>query len=141
MAAWMTGRHDARSGRFLMTRLIVYLIAIGGLALYMHFRDKRTQSSQPPASDPGWRPPVVGEASLSKPSQPMILLLVPKEDPTDWAPVLAKLQEQYGEDHGIMKVEVASGDGTADFFQVQKLPAVVLSDKDGCRPLPLPTDE
>ncbi len=124
--------------RGLYIRLGLYLFFLCVFALYFYFRDGGLRSRQQPRPAPRPRPPVVGEAELSRPSQPVVVLLVPKGGQTDWEPLLAKLRAEFDGRYDVMKVELASDSGTAEFFQVTELPAVVLCDKDGCRSMPFP---
>lgn len=120
---------DDRMRRFLLSRLVIYLVVICGMALYFHFRNPEPQKQ--PVIKPYDGPMKVGEADLTAPSRPLVLLLVAKDSPGNWDETMSRLEEIYGEKYSVLKVDVKADDGSLEYFKIEKLPAVLQGNEDG----------
>jgi len=121
--------------RKILIRAVLYTVVILGMSWYLN-RFAPRRKTAPPHGTPV---PAAPAASLAgKPAefraasrQPLVVLLSLESDKSrDYESQRAALTAEYGEGYSVIHATVNSADEAKQYFQVEKLPALLVFDAD-----------
>jgi len=122
---------DPRSRKFLVSRVIFYLIIIGIAAIYMRQMDKAKKRTAAPVVKPYSSQMPVKESELSAaPKTGMVILLVQDGDESqDWETKRKELADSNEKKYPAVLLKFANVEEAKTYFKADDLPCVIIVDE------------